>query len=175
MSICVDVDAADCRECKQPVNPRTGRCVSHPDSVTVMTGNGSPIHVALVGDPGCAGAGIRATSESFRVVETFTVQDDHTTMLVEDAKKLRQPIITEAVKYARLNKPETDKDQLTTRFERWTCEEIADYRDSQKENYLLRNPTATKQLSYGGEIAEPVKQRWVALGDILKRLNDGGE
>lgn len=156
VSICVDVEGACCKQCGLPVNLQTGRCESHPSAVRVMTGSGSPIHVALVADPGCAGAGIRATSESMRVLETLSAKvEEATALLVEDAKRIRGPVITEAVKFARLNKPEQDQQTLTTRLEKWSLAEIEMYRDAQREAYVRSHPDCCKQLANGADPADP--------------------
>jgi len=70
------------------------------DGIRRLTGTATPIHVALVGDPSSRKAGIRATSESVIISEAITPE---TSMLLDEALKVRQPVIDEAIKYARLN------------------------------------------------------------------------
>lgn len=153
VSIAVEVDHAVCGDCGQDVSIQTGRCVEHTRALTRMVNGGHPIHVALVGAPGCRNASIRATSESLRVVETTERKEnelpDNAAILIEDGRKARAPIISEAVKYTRLNNPDADRTVLTERFDKWTVDEIGMYAEAQKTAFLKRNPDANKQLSDG--------------------------
>ena len=129
-----------------------------PEGVRRLTGEATPVHVALVGDPSSRKAGIRTTSESVVVISEAatpeTVQQVEQ-MLIDDAKRIREPIITEAIKYARLNHKKLDDQIIRERIEKWSLDEIEMYRDNQRQAFNAKHPEASQQLAYGGESDDP--------------------
>lgn len=143
------------------------------DGVRRLTGTATPIHVALVGDPSSRKAGIRATSESVVISEAATpetVQAVETAqMLIDDAKRIREPVITEAVKYARLNDASADEATIRDRIGKWTLAEIEMYRDSQRQAFKAAHPDSSKQLAYGGDSDVPSKPvEYKSLSEITE-------
>lgn len=130
-----------------------------PEGVRQLAGEATPVHVALVGDPSSRKAGIRATSESVVISEAATPETvqavEAAQLLIDDAKRIRQPVITEAVKYARLNDGSADEATIRERIQKWTLAEIEMYRDSQRQAFNAKHPEASKQLAYGGESDDP--------------------
>ena len=138
-----------------------------PEGVRQLTGEATPVHVALVGDPSSRKAGIRATSESVVISEAAT-PEEAAQMLIDDAKRIREPVITEAVKYARLNDGSADEATIRERIEKWTLAEITMYRDAQRQAFNAKHPDASKQLASGGDSDVPsMPADWKPLNDVL--------
>jgi len=135
------------------------------DGIRRLAGQATPIHVALVGDPSSRKAGIRATSESVIISEAITPE---TSMLLNEAMKVRQPVIDEAVKYARLNDLKARAEELCERMNKWSLDEIQMYRDTQKSAYKASNPDASKQLANGDDSDVPsTPADWKPLHEVL--------
>jgi len=139
------------------------------DGIRHLSGMATPIHVALVGDPSSRKAGIRATSESVIISEAITPE---TSMLLNEAMKVRQPVIEEAVKYARLNARLNDQKQraeeLAERMTKWSLDEITMYRDTQRAAFKTAQPDASKQLANGDDSDAPsMPADWKPLHEVI--------
>lgn len=147
---------------------------TRPDGVTEISGDGDSrlLHLAVTTNPASAAATVLSTSESIRVDETSEpVQiNEHERMLIQEAKKIRQPIIESALKFKRLNSPESDPKQITIMLEKWDIDSIREYAATQESAYRARNPSATKQLAVASESdGEPrTHTHWKSLEEIMR-------
>jgi hypothetical protein len=157
---------------------------TRPDGITEISGEGDSriLHLAVTTSPASAGATVLATSESIRVDEQRPPRNEQaeaalkaeSDRLLAELKSIKKPVILQAVKFSKLNRPDKNVDQLQESLETMPLDEIREYADVQEAIYKAKNPKANQQLAQASEqdsrVASGVPMEPKTLNEIMKAL-----